>query len=449
MRITIINWIRAKIQFDTPLHSRTRHVNPVYRFVGVAGYKLYILIRRSRKLITPIENKVEQIQLTLDLLSRRVNELSNQHTINLGDHLLLTTLCNGQRIFVDGRDTGSGMNLITDGRIEPPVMKVLQRFFKPNSVFLDIGANFGFYTLLAGNQIGPGGRAYAFEAVPFIADFIRKSAYINGVLQRTTIVNKAVSDCEGVAKFGFSYVEAGGGSLAKGAEEREGLQLIEVPLVPIDSVLPADVVVECAKLDVEGNEAATLRGMRDVIARSPDIKLVLEFFPSLLKDHGNSDDVLSILEGYGLQFWRIDSNGHLENVTHDDLNSGGDSYIVAARSKPDTSVWTLEKPAFNIVAQADDEGWLSSAPGAVISHGPYWFLPAGPYEVKFVGDIKGDIQITFTREFGFIVASETLTESNKTVRVPLMEDARFFEIVLRGGSPGSAVRFDRVEIRDL
>lgn len=403
-----------------------------------------------------IENSIEQIQSTLNrvldnqlLLTRRVNELNNQQTINLGDHLMITTLRNGQRMFIDGRDTGSGMNVITDGWIEPPVMKVLQRFLKPNSVFLDIGTNFGFYTMLAGSQNGPDGHVYAFEANPFLIDFIRKSAYVNGVIQRTTIINKAVSDREGVAMFGFSYTGIGGGSLAKGTDASSEDNRIEVPLVPIDSVLPRDTIVDCAKLDVEGNEAATLRGMSDVIARSPDIKLVLEFFPVLLEGHGNSDDVLSILEDYGLCFWRIDSNGHLEDVTRDELNSGGDSYIVAARSKPDTSVWTLEKSAFNILNKADDEGWLGAAPGAVISHGPYWFLPAGAYDLRFVGDIKGEVRIAFTQEFGFEVASATLTDSQRTLRVPLMEDARFFEVVVRGGSPGSAVRLDRIEIRDL
>lgn len=395
------------------------------------------------------DDKIEQIRTSLLLLSRRVNEISNQHAINLGGHLMVTSLRNGQRMFIDGRDTGSGMNIITDGRIEPPVMKVLQRFFKPNSVFLDIGTNFGFYTMLAGSQNGPNGHVYSFEANPFLIDFIRKSAYVNGVTQRTTVINKAVSDHEGMAKFGFSFTGIGGGSLAKGADESAGDQLIDVPLVPIDSVLPSDVVVECAKLDVEGNEAATLRGMRDVIARSPNIKLVLEFFPSLLKGHGNSDDVLSILEGYGLQFWRIDSNGHLEDVTRDELNSGGDAYLVAARSKPDTSVWPLEEAAFNVLAKPDNEGWLNAASGAVISHGPYWFLPAGAYEVRFEGDVKGAVHVAFTREFGFEVASGMLTENQRTLQVLLMEDARFFEIVLRGGLPGSAVRFDRIEIRDL
>jgi FkbM family methyltransferase len=375
--------------------------------------------------------------------------MSNQNTINLGNHLMITSLRNGQRIFIDGRDTGSGMNIITDGWIEPSVMKVLQRFFKPNSVFLDIGTNFGFYTMLAGSQIGPNGHVYSFEANPFLIDFIRKSTYVNGIQQRTTVVNKAVSDRAGVAKFGFSYTGIGGGSLAKGTEEGSDNQLIDVPLVSIDSVLPGDIVVECAKLDVEGNEAATLRGMRDVISRSPDIKLVLEFFPSLLAGHGNSDDVLSILESYGLQFWRIGYNGHLEDVTRDDLNSGGDSYIVAARVKPDTSVWLLEKPSFNILTKADNDGWLSAAPGEVISHGPYWFLPAGAYEVEFVGDIKGEVRIAFTREFGFEVSSAVLKENQKTLHVPLMEDARFFEIVLRSGSPSSAVRLNRIEIRDL
>lgn len=402
-----------------------------------------------REGIDRFQSKIDSIVSNQGLILRRLNEIYNSNTINLGDNVVITTMRNGQKMFIDGRDVGSGMNIINEGRIEPPIMKVLQRFFTPNSVFLDVGTNFGFYTMLAGSQNGPSGHVYSFEANPFLVDFIRKSAYVNGVSQRTTIINQAVSDGPGVAHFGFTFAGIGGGSLANGAAGRSDHNLIEVPLVAIDSVLPPDVIVDCVKIDVEGNEAATLRGMSDVIRRSPDIKLVLEFFPSLLNNHGASGDVLQILEDHGLGFWRIDSRGHLEDVSRDDLNTGGDSYIVAARVKPDTSVWAIERSAFNVLAKPNDDGWLSALPGAVISHGPYWFLPAGPYELEFVGNIKGEVRVAFTTEFGFEIAAGLLSENNKTLRLPLVEDARFFEVVLRGGSIGSAVRFDRFKIRDL
>lgn len=45
------------------------------------------------------------------------------------------------------------------------------------------------------------------------------------------------------------------------------VEYIDVPLVQIDDTLPSDLIVDCAKLDVEGNELQTLRGMRNTIPR--------------------------------------------------------------------------------------------------------------------------------------------------------------------------------------
>jgi FkbM family methyltransferase len=121
------------------------------------------------------------------------------------------------------------------------------------------------------------------------------SAHINGLSRIVIAINKAVSDHPGTAQFGFSFSEIGGGSLAKGARGAHvgsKDQYIEVPLVRIDDVLPADLIVDCAKLDVEGHELAALRGMRKIIERSPNIQLVLEFFPVL---HGRSQGAGEVL----------------------------------------------------------------------------------------------------------------------------------------------------------
>ena len=252
------------------------------------------------------------------LILRKLGELANSYTISLGGTKLITRLRTGQRIFVDGRDTGSGLSIVTRGYIEPDVMKVLQRAFTAGAVFLDIGANFGFYSIMAGGQIGPKGKIYAFEANPNLIDYIDRSVYINGLGRIVTIINKAVSDHAGAAQFGFSFAEIGGGSLAKGEADAQAgseLQYIEVPLVRIDDVLPAGLVVDCAKLDVEGNELAALRGMRNVIARSPNIQLVIEFFPTLLGGADGAAQVLDFLTEMGLGYWRIASYGRIESVS--------------------------------------------------------------------------------------------------------------------------------------
>ena len=133
-----------------------------------------------------------------DRLLRKLNELSSPASTYLGENRLLTRLKTGQSLLIDGRDRGCGLSLIKEGLVERHVMKVLQRTFRKNAVFLDVGANFGFYSIMAGGQIGPRGKVYAFEANPYLGEFIKDSARINGLRLVVEIVNKAVSDQEGV-----------------------------------------------------------------------------------------------------------------------------------------------------------------------------------------------------------------------------------------------------------
>ena len=269
-----------------------------------------------------------------DRLLRKLNELSSPASTYLGENRLLTRLKTGQSLLIDGRDRGCGLSLIKEGLVERHVMKVLQRTFRKNAVFLDVGANFGFYSIMAGGQIGPRGKVYAFEANPYLGEFIKDSARINGLRLVVEIVNKAVSDQEGVAQFGFSFAGISGGSLAKGAQGNDGkLTFVDVPLVRIDDVVPKDLVVDCAKLDVEGNELAALSGMRSVIERSPDIQIAIEFFPGLLGANGQRG-ILDFLAEVKLNYWRIDGRGHLETAPRSQLLKGGPCYLLAARKRP-------------------------------------------------------------------------------------------------------------------
>jgi FkbM family methyltransferase len=385
------------------------------------------------------------------LMLRKLNELANSYTINLTGTKLITSTRGGQRMFIDGRDTGSGLSVVTHGFIEPNVMKVLQRAFTPEAVFLDIGANFGFYSIMAGGQVGREGKVYAFEANPNLIPYIERSAYINGLGKIVTIINKAVSDREGTADFGFSFTEIGGGSLAKGmAAALAGStdQSINVPLVRIDDVLPADLVVDCAKLDLEGNELAALRGMRNVVARSPNIQLVIEFFPPLLGGADGAAQVLDILTEMGLNYWLIDESGHLASVSRDALLHGGDCYLAASRARPNDRSLVLRKNALRLPTAPDDAGFLLGPAGAVLTHGPYWHLQRGSYRAVVEGEIEGALDISVTHEFGFANGSGRIDASQRSLDFGFIEDARYFEVVLRSTGPDSKLRLEAIVIEE-
>jgi FkbM family methyltransferase len=354
-------------------------------------------------------------------------------------------------MFIDSRDTGSGFNIINSGYIEPNVMKLIQKSFFPGAVFLDVGTNFGFYTMMAGSQIGPKGRIFSFEANPFLINFIESNARINGISNIVTIINKAVSDESGIAKFGFSYSGIGGGSLSKGAAGpgEPSDHLIEVPLSRIDDMVPSDLSVDCVKLDVEGAELAALRGMRNIIARSHAIRIVLEFFPPLLSGgSGGAGKVLDELEEMGLGYWRINDRGHLDNVSRKQLLDGGDCYLLAAREKPDDRTLILGVDALRYPVPADDEGMLAGKAGAVLVHGPYWYLPQGTYDVEIDGEIQGNIDASATHEFGCVLAAKRLDHNDKSFGVALPGDARYFEVVLRSTQPESKLKLRRILVKE-
>lgn len=402
-----------------------------------------------------IDEQLAAVRMTLDrvldaqrLLTRRLDELVNASTINLGGSRLVTTTRLGQKMFIDGRDTGSGLNLVTSGWIEPNVMKVLQRFFMPGSTFLDIGANFGFYTIMAGMQLGLKGRVFAFEANLNLLEYIERSCYINGLTSRVTVVGKAVADHAGMAQFGFNFSEIGGGSLSKGEHRLDKDLLIDVELVRVDDIVPSDIKVDCIKLDVEGAELAALSGMSGVIERSNDIKIVLEFFPGLLNCRENSRNILDLLEKYGLSYWRIDQRGYLEDVSKDELSAGGDCYLVAARQKPDDRTLVVSKVAMHCPVSPIEGGFYKGPPGAVLVHGPYWYLQSGVYDIEVVGEIRGEILVSFTHEYGFKIASALINEDRRIFTIELLEDVRAFEVVLRSTGEQSCLRVECINIRD-
>lgn len=144
----------------------------------------------------------------------------------------------------------------------------------PGSAVYDVGANVGFYTLLAARAVGPRGAVVAFEPLPENLAFLRRHLELNGASQ-VRIVEAAVSDRGGTARF------ARGASREMGSL-REGGEL-EVKTLSLDAFVgegsgpPPD----CIKLDVEGGECAALEGARRVLERWRPVVFLATHGPEL------------------------------------------------------------------------------------------------------------------------------------------------------------------------
>ncbi|MFC3123543.1 FkbM family methyltransferase [Pseudoroseomonas globiformis] len=220
-------------------------------------------------------------------LEAQLSQLRNSHTLFLGGHEALTRLYTGHRIYVDTRDVGICSHLMLEGRWEPWIEKIIAAAVKPGMTFLDVGANFGYYTLLGASWVGATGRVYSFEANPKIFRHLEKSVSINGFGGRVKLHNLAVHSTEGTLRFGYTDEYSGGGS-TMGAPH--GAHEVEVRAAPLD-VLLADVpFVQVMKVDVEGAEPYVFDGARQLMERSPNLTLVVEFH------EGSTRPILSPLQ---------------------------------------------------------------------------------------------------------------------------------------------------------
>ena len=112
----------------------------------------------------------------------------------------------------------------------------------------DVGANVGFFTLLASRLVGPSGRVLSFEPFPGALTYLRRHLELNNV-NNATVVAAAVSDVS--ARVGFrAHENLTMGRLADGGE------------LAVDAGLPAPDLI---KIDVEGEEAKVLRGAETLL----------------------------------------------------------------------------------------------------------------------------------------------------------------------------------------
>jgi FkbM family methyltransferase len=147
------------------------------------------------------------------------------------------------------------------GTNELAVQTALADVLRPGDVFFDVGANVGFFAMLAARIVGPTGSALAFEPVPANVAQVRANARRNQ-LDNVTVFELAVGAADGTATLSLA-AHPGGAALASAAPPPDPIGSIVVAVASIDALLAAGRVPppDVVKIDVEGAEEDVLRGM--------------------------------------------------------------------------------------------------------------------------------------------------------------------------------------------
>jgi FkbM family methyltransferase len=175
-------------------------------------------------------------------------------------------------------------------RIETEVEDALLHAIQPGDVVYDVGANIGWFSLLAARRVGPTGQVVAFEPAPANVRYIRSNATSNR-LANIVAVPAAVSDHDGWGDF----IADGSlkGHLGTGGDP--------VPVVSLDTWAASHAPPSVLKIDVEGAEGAVLRGMLSTLhALGPT--LIIEL-------HDTGTEVADLLDSAGYSHRPIGCDG--------------------------------------------------------------------------------------------------------------------------------------------
>lgn len=253
--------------------------------------------------------------------------------------------------FVSTGDLGLGSRLVLDGFGEAWVTLALARYVQPGMWCVDVGANYGYYTLLMAAAAGREGRVLACEPHPLLAEqFLPANLTINALESRVDICPLAISDRDGqVVEFHLHGGNVGSSSLAGRAgdgmvpaAEGEGwpgrgsdyrallpgsdcgmilpgsergtvmpsvaVQRAQVQTATLDRLLADWPRLDLVKIDVEGAEALVWEGMQKTLRRFPHAAVLVELH--LERDPPQITSFLHQLErsGYSLRFVNYDGD---------------------------------------------------------------------------------------------------------------------------------------------
>jgi FkbM family methyltransferase len=171
---------------------------------------------------------------------------------------------------------------------EQDVHDAILGVLRPGDVFLDVGANVGYYSVLGALRVGVLGRVLAFEATPPTAVQLRKNLEANG-LSQVEVIEAAVTD--GRARWVRLGVPAHAYGMASVTRANDaGVESFRVPAVTLADAAADIASIRMVKIDIEGGELAALRGAEPILNRVEHLvvecNVEVEEIAALLRAHG-------------------------------------------------------------------------------------------------------------------------------------------------------------------
>jgi len=217
-------------------------------------------------------------------------------------------------LYVHGdQDQYVSRRLREEGIWEPYETSLVLQLLRPGDMFIDVGANIGYFSVLAASRVGEHGAVFAFEPDPDNYCLLLANTVLNALQRCITPVQAALSDVAGEGQLFLSADNLGDHQVYASEEAR--------PSVPIALVNGSDFLrdrlqrLDLLKVDTQGSEYHVIAGLLPLLLRLPRApRILIELTPHSLRQAGASGRVLiELLAQLRQPLWIID---HIEHRVH-------------------------------------------------------------------------------------------------------------------------------------
>jgi FkbM family methyltransferase len=212
-------------------------------------------------------------------------------------------------LFVNPEDKVITRLLLERGVWEPNETHWITKSLAQGDVFVDLGANIGYYTVLAARLVGESGHVYAFEPDPIAFSLLERNVRLSG-LRNVTLEQKAVSDAPGTIRLFIAEKNKGDHRIfqaAGGTRESIGVEAVSLD----DYFAGRETEINFIKIDTQGAEGAIIAGAEKLLSMNDHVRLAMEFAPWNLRQFGvEAADLLETLEALDFRFFEIGSGRH-------------------------------------------------------------------------------------------------------------------------------------------
>jgi len=198
---------------------------------------------------------------------------------------------------------------------EPAETRFVEAVLQPGDVFVDVGANVGWFTLLASTIVGETGRIHAFEPRAETGDYFEKTVMLNRLQDQVTVYRYGLADGEGQGCLNWAKdTDNPGGSFLADDVASERMETQSVALRQLDQLGLQR--VDFMKVDVEGAEMRVFRGARATLERCRPM-ILSELSPEMLErgSGAHTDAFFAFFKELGYRCFTVDMQRDGEEIT--------------------------------------------------------------------------------------------------------------------------------------